>query len=169
MPKVGTQNSRVWFDVVTAVRTSSEGALYALGQYREEDGKGYRYVKYNNGTGNLTLAAGYLLYIKDAATDPWEMTMDVSDTTTNAVRGVAVSVIADGGFGWMQTKGYNAAVETDAGDDFAAGDAAIAHATEDGEADRTAKGTAPVSRVVGWAMAADVDADDTVALDLVLD
>ena len=169
MPKVNTNVPALWKDLVTDVRTSSEGPLYTVGQYREEDGKGYRYVKYDNGTADITCASGYLFYIKDASVSPWTMTHDVSDTTTNAVRGVCISVIADGGWGWMQTKGYNSAVETDAGDDFAAGDAAIAHATEDGEADRTAKGTAPVSRVVGWAMAADVDAADTVALDLCLD
>ena len=72
-------------------------------------------------------------------------------------------------FPLLLTKGYNAAVETDAGDDFAAGDALISHATEDGEADRTAKGTAPVSRVIGWAAAADNDSDDSVATFLTLD
>ena len=169
MPKVNTNVPALWKDLVTDVRTSTEGPLYALGQYREEDGKGYRYFKYEAGTAAITCAAGYLLYIFDASVSPWECTHDVSDSSTNGVRGVAVSVVADEGFGWMQTKGYNSAVETDAGDDFVEGDAAIAHATEDGECDRTAKGTAPVSRVVGWAMAADVDADDTVALDLCLD
>ena len=169
MPKVNTNVPAQWHDLVTSVRTSTEGALYALGQYREEDGKGYRYVKFESGTAAIACVAGYLLYIFDASVSPWEVTHDVSDSSTNGVRGVAVSVIADEGFGWMQTKGYNAAVETDAGDDFAEGDALIAHATEDGEADRTAKGTAPVSRVVGWAMAADNDTDDTVAADLCLD
>ncbi len=169
MPQVNTNVPAFWTDLVTDVRTSAQGPLYTKGQYREENGKGYRYIGFDNGTANIACAAGYLLYIKAAATDPWIVTHDVSDTTTNAVRGVAVAVIADGGFGWMQTKGYNAAVETDAGDDFAAGDAAIAHATEDGEADRTAKGTAPVSRVVGWAMDADSDSADTVPLDLCLD
>ena len=169
MPKVNTNVPAQWHDLVTAVRTSTEGPLYALGQYREEDGLGYRYVKYDNGTANITMAAGYLLYVKAAGTSEWTVTHDVSDTTTNMVRGVAIAVIADGGYGWMQTKGYNAAVETDAGDDFAAGDALIAHATEDGEADRTAKGTAPVSRVVGWATAADDDTADTVAAVLCLD
>ncbi len=169
MPKTNTNVPALWKDLVTDVRTAAEGPLYAVGQYREEDGKGYRYFKYDDGTANITCAVGYLLYVLDYATSPWTLTHDVSDSSTNGVRGVAVSVVATGGHGWMQTKGYNSAVETDAGDDFVEGDAAIAHATEDGEADRTAKGTAPVSRVVGWACAADDDTADTVALDLCLD
>ena len=95
MPKVNTNVPAQWHDLVTSVRTSTEGALYTLGQYREEDGKGYRYFKYDNGTGNLTLASGYLLYTKDGSAGEFICTMDVSDTTTNAVRGVAVSVVAD--------------------------------------------------------------------------
>ena len=168
MPKVNTNVAAQWHDLVTDVRTSTQGALYALGQYREEDGKGYRYVKYEAGTAAITCAVNYLLYVFDYSVSPWEVTHDVSDSNTNAVRGVAISVIADEGFGWMQTRGLGT-VETDAGDDVAEGDALIAHATEDGEADRTAKGTAPVSRVVGWATAADDDTADTVSLDIDLE
>ena len=107
MAATNTNVPATWFDLVTDVRTSAQGPLYALGQYREEDGKGYRYFKYEAGTAAITCASGYLLYVFDYSVSPWELTHDVSDSTTNGVRGVAISVVADEGFGWMQTKGYN--------------------------------------------------------------
>ncbi len=165
MPKTNTSNPAVWFDLVTAVRTSSEGPLYTLGQYREEDGKGYRYVQYDNGTGNLTCVDGKLAYQVDS--DEWIVTMDVSDSDRNLVVGVFSSVIADSGYGWIQSWGADT-VTTNGDDDIAKGDAVIASAAGDGTADSTAQDTAPTNRVVGWATAADVDGSDTVATFLVL-
>lgn len=164
-------NGTVYTDAVTDTYTSTQGAKWTLGSYREENGKGYRFVKYNAGTAALAAVAGYICYTYSTPSEPFSVTRDLSDAAgdTNGVMGVLLSVIPDAGFGWIQTRGYHSAVETDAGDDFAEGDAAISHASEDGEVDRTAEGTAPVSKVVGWAYAADVDADDTVALFLVLD
>lgn len=158
----------VWSDLVTDVRTSTDGPLYVVGTYREENGKGYRYVKMETGTGAVAAVAGNLAYIH-AAADPWDVTMDVSDSDRNLVAGVFQSVIADEGFGWIQTRGYHATVKTNGDDDIAKGDAVIASAAGDGTADSTAQDTAPICRVVGWAMAADVDANDTVACFLVLD
>lgn len=157
----------VWGDLVTDVGTVQK---YTLGQYREEDGKGYRYVKFDNGSGNVASVAKYICY-SFSASSPYTVTMDITDAVgdTNGVMGVFMAVIADGGYGWIQTRGLCTGVETDAGDDFAEGDAAIAHASEDGEVDRTAEGTAPVSKVVGYALAADDDSADTVDLFLVLD
>lgn len=167
MPNVNTNVPAQWHDLVTAVRTSTEGALYELGQYREENGLGYRYVKYDNGTGNLASVAGKLAYSVDSD-DEWEITMDVSDSDRNLVKGVFAAVIADAGFGWIQTKG-KCTVTTNGDDDIAKGDAVIASAAGDGTADSTAQDTAPTNRVVGWALAADVDGSDTVVVDLVLD
>lgn len=165
MPKVNTVNPAQWHDLVTAVRTSAQGPLYALGQYREEDGKGYRYVQYDNGTANITMAAGLLLY-QVGSTD-WVVTHDVSDTDRNLVAGVASAVIADSGYGWMQVFGQ-CTVTTNGDDDIAKGDAVIASAAGDGTADSTAQDTAPTNKIVGWALAADVDAANTVLTFLVL-
>lgn len=166
MAKVNTNVPAQWHDLVTSVRTSSEGPLYALGQYREEDGKGYRYYQFDNGTGNLTNAANLLLYQVD--TDPWILTTDVSDSDRNLVKGVSQSVVADSGYGWCQTKGV-CTVTTNGDDDIAKSDAVIASAAGDGTADSVAADTAPTNRVVGWALAADTDAADTVVVDLVLE
>lgn len=171
MANVRTNNNgTVYTDAVTDTYTSTQGAKWTLGSYREEDSKGYRFVAFDNGTGNVAAVSGDICY-SFSATSPYTVTMDLTDAVgdTNGVMGVFLSVIPDGGYGWIQTHGYHATVKTDAGDDFAEGDAAIAHASTDGVVDRTAEGTAPVSKVVGWALAADVDADDTVALFLCLD
>ena len=152
----------------TFVPSSGSGTAVAKGTYREEDGKGYRFVLFNNGAGNVAAVSGNLAYIRSAS-DPWDVTMDVSDSDRNLVCGVFLSVPADLGYCWIQTKGYHATVKTNADDDIAKGDAIIASAAGDGTADSTAQDTAPICRVVGWAMAADVDADDTVATFLTLE
>jgi hypothetical protein len=159
-------------DLVTTVYTVQK---FPLGLYREEDGKGYRFVSYDNGTGNLAAVAGNLAYtmndvvtVASATAGYWEVTMDVSDTDRNKVRGVFAAVIADGGFGWIQTKGP-CTVNTNGDDDIAEGDAVIASAAGDGTADSTAQDTAPTNRVVGWALADDVNGSNTVIVDLDLD
>jgi hypothetical protein len=168
MAKTNTHVPAQWHDLVTDVRTAAQGPLYALGQYREEDGVGYRYAKFDNGTGNVASVAGGLAYSKDATTSLWTVTMDVSDTHRNQVVGVFVAVIGDLGFGWIQVKGYYATVTTNGDDDISAGDAIIASSAGDGTCDSTAAGTAPVAKVVGWATTADVDANNTVAVFLTL-
>lgn len=165
MPKVNTNVPAQWHDLVTAVRTSTEGPLYAVGQYREEDGKGYRYVLFDNGTGNVASVAGNLAY--QVGTTDWTVTMDVSDTDRNLVAGVFAAVIADGGYGWIQVFGQ-CTVKTNGDDDIAKGDAVIASAAGDGTADSTAQDTAPTNKIVGWALAADSDSGDTVATFLTL-
>lgn len=167
-----TNHSSVQFtDAVTDTRTSTQGAQsgYSLGLYREEDGRGYRYVQFDNGAGNVAAVVGNLCYQSTTGADLYKVTMDVSDSDRNAVMGVFVSIIPDLGYGWIQTKGYFATVKTNADDDIAAWDAIIASAAGDGTCDSTAQDTAPICKVVGWAVAADVDAADTVAVNLTLD
>jgi hypothetical protein len=151
-------------DEITDVYTVQ---AFPLGTYREQDGKGYRFVKFDNGAGNVASVAGNLAYSIDADT-PYEVTMDVSDSDRNLVRGVFTAVIADAGYGWIQTMGL-CTVNTNGDDDISKGDAVIASAAGDGTADSTAQDTAPICRVVGWALAADSDSANTVAVDLVLD
>jgi len=174
MANVRTNNNgTVYSDAVTDTYTSTQGAKWTVGSYREENGKGYRFCKFNNGTGNVAAVAGQTAYSvagadSGSATDPYEVTMDVSDTDMNLVKGVLLAVIPDLGFGWLQTKGNHPTVKTNGDDDIAKGDAIIG-STTDGVVNSTAQDTAPTNRVIGWAMAADVDADNTVSVDLTLD
>ena len=161
MATVNTNVPAVWADALTDVRTSTEGPRHTLGQYREENGKGYRYVKQEGGTGSVAAVAGNLCYLIPSS-DTFDVTMDVSDTDRNLVFGAYLSVIADEGFGWVQTYGRHSTVKTNGDDDVAKGDAIIASAAGDGTADSTAQDTAPICRVVGWALADDVNAADTV-------
>lgn len=126
--------------------------------------KKYLYVKFDNGTGNLTLAAGNLVYYLDSTDfDGFTVTSDESDTQATLVAGIALGAIADASYGWVLVRGYYSAVVTNGDDDIAAGDAIVPSAAGDGTCDSTAEGTAPVRTVVGWAVAADVDASNTVA------
>lgn len=120
---------------LTKVRTSTEGPEFRLGTiYRDEDGKQYKYVKYDNGTANLTCVAGNVGYYmgttgSDGGTT---VTMDLSDTASVGA-GVFQAVIADGGYGWIQTKGY--AVLTTALTAGADGNALTAVGATDGTLD----------------------------------
>ena len=165
MPNRQTAMVMAFGDLVADVATSS-GQKYPLGTRREEEGKVYRYVSMETGTGAVAAIAGNLAYHVDGL---WDVTMDVSDVDRNLVAGVFLSVIADEGYGWIQTGGRHATVKTNGDDDIAKGDAVIASAAGDGTADSTAQDTAPICRVVGWAVAADVDADNTVDTFLCLD
>lgn len=159
-----TSGPFIWDDLVTA---SGATQKYPKGTRRDEDGKTYRYCLYNNGTGNIASFAGAVGYIKAAATDPWEITIDVSDTDQNQVRGVMLGVVTDAHYFWLQTAGYYATVKTNADDDIAAHVSLFG--VGDGTCDSMAADTASTNKVLGYATAADVDANDTVAAILTLD
>jgi hypothetical protein len=142
----------VFDDSADALTTVYSREQYPLGTFRNENGKRYKFVKYDDGAGNLNAVAGSLVYYKD---NTLVVTRDVSDTDRNLVAGVAMAAATDGKFLWMQTWGRHATVKTDGGDDIVKGDAVIAHATADGDVDRAAQDTAPPNRVVGWALADD--------------
>lgn len=130
--------------------------------------KRYKYIKFDNGSGNVAAVAGNICYYFDGTDfDGITITSDVSDTDKNLVAGVLQAVLTDGYYGWIQTWGYYATVKTDGGDDITAGDAIIGDG--DGTVNSTAQDTAPTNRVVGWAVADDVNADDTVAVNLCLE
>ncbi len=151
-------------DLVTQAYTEQK---FPLGLYREEDGKGYRFVKQNDAT--VTVTANSLAYhVGGTAATAYVVCQDVSDSDRNLVLGVYQSVIPDAGYGWIQTKGPST-VNTNGDDDIAAGDAVIASAAGDGTADSTAQDTAPICKVVGWAMAADSDSANTVLTMLTLE
>ncbi len=173
MPSTNTNVPATFHDLVTAVRTSTEGPLYALGMYREEDGRGYRYVQFDNGSGNVAALVGGLAYILNdvntvaLTTGAWTVTMDVSDTSLSKVRGVFVAIPADLGYCWIQTKGP-ATVLLNNDDDAVKGQSIIA-TSSDGLGDTVAVGTAPTHRVVGWCLGSVVAASNLVPADMVLE
>lgn len=129
--------------------------------------KAYQYVQFDNGAGNVASAANALAYWKTAAS--FIATSDLTDAPSataandaNFVAGVFTGVVTDQYYTFLQVGGRVAALKTDAGDDIVFGDIIIADPTTDGTCDSVAAGTASTHRVVGIALAADVDADDTV-------
>lgn len=92
-----------------AVRTSSEGPEFKLGTVgRTSDGKQYKYVQFNNGVGDVASVAGNFAYyyaVSGASAGQIDIvTMDLTDCA-GVGAGVFQAVIADGGYGWIQTKG----------------------------------------------------------------
>src|SRR6187455_3213276 len=119
---------------LTNVRTSTEGPEFKLGTvYRASDGKGYKYVQFNNGVGDVASVAGNVAYyyaVSGTSAGQYDIvTMDLTDSAGIGA-GVFQAVIADLGYGWIQTKG-NATLTT-ALVSGADGNALMASATTDG-------------------------------------
>lgn len=148
----------------TALTSNSATALDQVGMLRFEidNTYGMKIYRYVQAAADTTVANGTALAF---TTDGYGrvVTSDISDSDKNLPAGVGIGAITASYYGWIQVGGYHAAIKTDGGDDFAIGDSIILHASSDGVADRTATGTAAVSKPLGTAVAADVDANDTVA------
>ncbi len=121
----------------------------------------FKTYKYVVAASDTTVANGTALCHTD--TVGHVASSDISDGNQNQPLGVGIGAITASYYGWVLVRGYHSAVATDGGDDFADGDSVILHASSDGVADRTASGTAAVCKPLGYAVAADVDADNTVA------
>ena len=98
---------------LTGVYTAAEltqGATPSLGDiYFGEGTKVYKFVKYNDGTANLDLAAGDVVYYVDVTGySANTVTADVSDSTGAEIgAGVAVTAVtADESYFWIQIKGF---------------------------------------------------------------
>lgn len=141
--------------------------LYALGTLRDEEGEKYRYVKRNDAT--VDFAANALVYRGSTQATFWEVTGDVSDSDSAFAAGVAMGAIANGGYGWIKTKGYVAALKKKSGTaaySWVKGDVLCAAqaATDDGDAQRLVIAAATkvsaaelrtaLERPIGWAAAA---------------
>ena len=92
---------------VTVVDSDQE---YQLGQiYMADDGKIYKYVKYDDGTANLDLASGDVVYyVDDTGYGASTVSADVSDASGQEIgAGVAqAAVTADASYFWVQIKGF---------------------------------------------------------------
>ena len=101
----------------TKVRTSSETAEFTLGTVGRVDGSGklYKYVKFNNGAGDVASVVGNFCYyyaVSGASAGQYtEVTMDLTDSGGIGA-GVFQSIIADGGYGWIQIKGQATLAQT---------------------------------------------------------
>lgn len=117
-------------------------ARYPLGTIREQDGKKYRFSKYDNGTGNLAAVSGNVAFhiLGDDI-----VTMDVSDTDVSAVAGAFISVPADGEYFWLQVYGV-ATLNTAGGDAIVKGDA-LQPTAADGVVERFAVTTPTAAEV----------------------
>lgn len=100
-------SQKVWS---TALTDTSTYDLEGVGSIRVVGNKTYKWVKFNNGAGNVASVAGYVAYYYgvggDAATGGYEdsvVTMDLTDAYCGA--GVFQAVIADGSYGWIQIRG----------------------------------------------------------------
>jgi hypothetical protein len=97
---------------LTGVYTTAEltqGATPSLGDiFFGEGNKVYKFVKYNDGTANLDLAAGDVVYyVDDSGYGAHTVTADVSDSTGAEIgAGVAVTAVTDdASCFWIQIKG----------------------------------------------------------------
>lgn len=148
------------------ISEESSTALEELGVVRtvvDTDGlKEYKYVQFNNGTGNVASATDMVVYeLISGDTGGTVVTNDVSDSDANYVAGVMPVAMTDLYYGWMQVRGYNDAIRTNGDDDIAATDAIIGGG--DGTCNSVAADTAPTNKVLAWAVAADDNAANTVA------
>lgn len=146
---------------VTSLNDSTLFLGGQLGMFYEKDDKKYQLVKFKSTSG--TIAAGTPVMWQDRAN--FVVSSTVSDSKRNEIAGVALGTVTAGNFGFIQVRGNHTAVLTNGDDDIAQGDAVIM-SSSDGVVDSTAAGTAPTYNVLGWASAADVDASNTVAVNL---
>lgn len=129
---------------LTSVSTTAE---FTVGQiYTDYDGKEYKYVLYDEGTGALDLAVGDVVYyVDDTGYGAHTVTADVSDSSGSEIgAGVAVAAVTtDASYFWIQISGA-ATVAVALGGSAADGDpltcvgAADKALTKAAEADSTA-------------------------------
>lgn len=111
----------------------------------------------------VTYVAGHVLSYADATRTA--MTNDISASASEArCAGVGLMVYTQNYYGYVLKKGYYPAVVTNGDDDIAIGDTLIIHESTDGACDSVSGATNTGDlRFVGVALAADVDAANTVA------
>lgn len=154
-----------WATDLTADDSSAKEELGAI-RFTYDSTVGVRGYRYVQAAADTTVANGTVLTFVDATYFNKTVTLDISDSHPNRAAGVGIGAITASNYGWVQFYGYHATVLTDGGDDIADGDAVIVDPSTDGTADSVTAGTAPTHKVLGFACAADVDANNTVAVRL---
>jgi hypothetical protein len=151
---------RVWNTQLSSNTSAAEEAVGAI-RIEHDPTYGRRVYKYVQAAADTTVANGTCLGYSDVYHRV--VSSDRTDTLPNNPAGAGIGAITAGYYGWIEVKGYHAALITDAGDDIAAGDILILHATGDGQCDRVAGGTDIMYVPLGTAVADDINAADTVA------
>lgn len=129
----------------TNVSTTPEFAPGTIGANWSGSFKVYKYVKYNDGTANLDLAAGDVVYyVDDTGYGASTVTADASDSTGQEIgAGVVLATVTDdASYFWVQIKGPATVTETlggsaGDGDPLSATGAADKALTKAAEADST--------------------------------
>ena len=92
----------------TAAQLVSEGPAQVGDHYFAAGGKIYKFVKFNNGVGNVAAVVGNVCYYYavsgTSAGQTTEVTMDLTDSGGIGA-GVFQSIPADGEYCWIQIKG----------------------------------------------------------------
>lgn len=147
---------------VTSVSTTAQ---YGLGQiHAAADGKVYKYVKYDEGTGALDLAAGdVVIYVDDSGYGASTVSADVGDATGQEIgAGVALAAVTeDESFFWVQIKGpatLAVALGGSAGD----GDPLTAVGAADKALTQAAEADSTATYVQVCAIAVDADAKEII-------
>lgn len=97
----GEGQKQVWTTLLTETATFDKEGVGAL---RWHGNKCYKWVKFNNGQGNVAAVAGnFCYYYLDSGLTNQEVTMDLTDGLLGA--GVFQSVPADGEYCWIQVRG----------------------------------------------------------------
>lgn len=132
------------------VASGTGPAFGSLGQIFEDNGRVWRLVKFDNGTGDVAAIDGGVLYWKDKSA--FTVTSDASDSEclANGVAGGCHVVAVDLNYIFIQIGGDQAAVVAAAS--AVKGDHATGHASTDNVLTRTAGGTAPVDKLVATFM-----------------
>lgn len=117
---------------LTSVSTTP---LYRLGMLHENyDGKKYKYVKYDDGTANLDLAAGDIVfYVDDTGYEANTVTADNSDASGQPIgAGVVLATVTDdASYFWVQTRGLYSAINVALGGSAGDGDPLTVKAAAD--------------------------------------
>jgi len=143
-----TSNSSVALEQLNSIRWEID-PTYGL--------RGYMYVQ---AAPDTTVNNGVPLAYVD--TYKKSVTSDISDASQNQPVGVGVGRITASYYGWIQFYGYHSAVVTNGDDDIADCDSIILAAT-DGQCDSVPAGTASTYKIIGVAVADDINAANTVA------
>lgn len=147
-------------DVITSCNDATQQR--ALGQLAVDESTGYvyRYVQFLDA---VTYAAGQSVTWA-IATNSMKVTNDRAGGSSVAVvpAGICLRVMTQNYYGYVLVRGVYTTLKTSGADDIVAGESLICHATTDGTCDGVAAGSTTTASF-GFALAADVDADDTVA------
>lgn len=161
-------------DVYTSTQYTNGQVPAVAGETAEINGKRYQFVQFLDA---VTYVAGHVCTWGNAtATAVTNDRSGGTDIGGNRFSGICLAVPVQNGYGWVLFEGYYAAVITNGDDDITAGLPLIVATATDGACDSFAEGIsatpteaeivaddAKAYRFIGFSLAADVDAANTVA------